>query len=1758
MKRLVVIFALLILPFASLPARELKKEWRDYYRLSRGDRPLDQIAKLHEIRTLALERKLPDDLLDACRAEERINSQMNWKTGDSLHRALTEVIESFGEPLLTYRWLDRDMEYAMAHREELESGCHPYLQRPHVHFLQSQDENDITNDFEWILWNRITGSPGLIPDSQEYRLLNELIGNRYPARPYLQYLAARRAEDCLSALQAVMDQYSGDAFRFIPGKEILDERLERLRKDKKATEESFKKLYDDAGAFSREEKAEKGVHKRMNLSVDYIRRTLKASSMNIGFQNDSIVLTGRNIGMGTLTFSSGANKRIVFFRNRHRRFYMLDTVKVHMPVLPDGSYYVFSDDHLASSTYNKHTISLAIRQQGKAFAVYVADYKTGEPVPSSTICLTNPRNGKKVLEREISLDGFTVLPGDIQNKIGKKNTLLEARVGERRSSSVNVARSGKDVVDSPAMLHARIYNSQGAYRPGDTLRAKAILYEGDLCKKVNTLPEGKDVQIVFYNAERKKLASIDLKTNAFGSIAWEWPIPVGERNGLWDIEVVYHKQTAVCSSFRVDDFVLPTFEVSFDSQSDPYLPDTPFVVKGKLVSYSGHPVDGISLDGLVTRNGKVVWQGTVFVDGDGSLRIPFEFSEEGDYLLNVRALDTTGETRDFKYRFAVSSRLSLRVELDNAGSDDFSLRGTKLEETVLTEPVGRFSWTVQNGDKSVRLPIIYQLLGPDGKTLMEGTSDEILELDMSVFPDGLYFLRGNVAAGKYHAQVDQPVLKLTSRLDARVRSVFLPGETEIENGLPIRARFGAGDGQLWAVVTLTAPDGKILESRLVHLDGINSIMDVEYIYKDTYPDAVRLEIFYFRDEEQVTHKADYHRVRHIMDLPLSFSRFEDRTRPGSPYTLSLQTKPGVEAAVAVFDKSLDTMAPNVWERVELLQPEFRKPWFQTISGFVTGDYKQLFAGDRGLVSGIVVDEEGKPVIGAVIMIQWARQGVIADMDGRFSLNVPAGTPLEINCLGYLSTTARASSDMRIVLREDTQKLEDVVVIGYGTLRRGDLRGRLAGLSSSSGIRIRGTNSRADEFVQEDSFVGDVPEFSDNSFRNKFSESLAFEPFLYPDAAGNVGVTFRTSDKLSTYHVNVFAHEPSMRNAAMQRDFVVTVPVQISVTPPRYLYGGDCYSLSVSVSNISSDTLRGRLYSKVEMKGEEIRPITVHVADLTVPAAGTATALFPITVPLLPQSASAAGPDDQELDIRLVFEGDCFNDAVRLSVPVYRAEQLLTECHSALAGKEAVDSLRGLFVNFPGDKAETAFMTLREVVEDGLEQWTFPEDPDALSLSADFYARALLGRDTTGTLAPLMALRQSDGGFAWTEGQDSSPVVTATLLERFAVLRDRGITIPDMAQTVRYLDYFQLGNWYPQWCGGLSDEEYMDIRAMWSGIPLDTDRVEDKAIRQYRLRNFRRFARKYLTPGRYDYANGWVLDKARRVRTLRNLTASESGLALGKAWGEVLFTASRFDKSIKRDLISLQQYAVPHPSGGFYYPNAILPFRGLLSSEVYAHALLSGLLDGPVSDGLRLWLILQNETQSWTCDPAYLDALQIVQSSPDSILNRRIVTLTACGSIPLVDIHESGNGMRINRQFYLEEDGKRTVLQPGDTLLVGDKVIACYGLWSSENRSFVRINAFREACFRPADQLSGPVVASIDPIQIDGLWTRLPECYRDVRTDRTSWWLDVCPEGASRWEESFFVTQAGTFTAPVVTVESLYAPQYGANAAHCVPLSVYYQ
>ena len=96
------------------------------------------------------------------------------------------------------------------------------------------------------------------------------------------------------------------------------------------------------------------------------------------------------------------------------------------------------------------------------------------------------------------------------------------------------------------------------------------------------------------------------------------------------------------------------------------------------------------------------------------------------------------------------------------------------------------------------------------------------------------------------------------------------------------------------------------------------------------------------------------------------------------------------------------------------------------------------------ISGIVVDESGIPVIGANVSVKGTSNGTITDVDGKFTLEVSNGAILEISYIGFLSQTVKADgSNVSVILKEDTQKLDEVVVVGYGVQKKSNVTGSVA-------------------------------------------------------------------------------------------------------------------------------------------------------------------------------------------------------------------------------------------------------------------------------------------------------------------------------------------------------------------------------------------------------------------------------------------------------------------------------------------------------------------------------------------------------------------------------------------------------------------------------------------------------------------------------------------------------------------------------------------
>ena len=1862
--------------------------WKEADAFRKADMPQKQLAVLERIRDEAAAKRLHKDFYDAATEAFGVAVSRNWKDSERLEKDLERRIDEYDEPIVTFIHRSGEgypADSILASESRLRTGRNTAFYTGFS--LPDGAMEDVVislvkDDFEYCLWKVCSENEAFDPEGKAFRALRTLCSGRYPLEEYLDYRKSlyripygKSMEECLR----FAGEHRGQAVRLL----ALGEYVTCL-KDSLDRADAASPGYEDLLSLCREYEEERktyrsGTDRLIATQVKTFENmigTLKAKDLAVEFERDTVRILARNLRSVTLTLKTDERKPVSLFRTTVSasgdKLYAADTVEVVLPGIDDGDYLVElrSGNVKRESRYSRRSLSIASRKDAEMRnLIYIADSQTGEPLAKADLeCF---RSGElRSTAKDFALDGFTPLPDSFRDSSGgpAANSVVASFRGPdgflRKSPELwltygEFASSGTGETSA----ECSIFTDKAAYKPGETLRFKAVLYQARTDGS-SVVGQGCPVSVSLKDAEGKEAASADLVTNEYGSVAGDFLLPAGRRNGRYRLEVSFtapgdSRPTMRSRTVIVDEFVLPDYVISFEPSDSLFLSGDTVAVRGSVVSFTGHKVAAASATYEVREYSRTILSGTLALGDDGSFEIRFPSASEGSgrpYSVTVRVADATGETIENSRSVFVQGTLYPSVEILNESGAKARVSAQDWSDVRTVsgpEALVRFSITNPEG-KPVALPVSYTLVDPEGRVSASGSGKTGETVTLELPSAGAYSLKMDVkAVGRggrtISASRQTRLLRFddsASTLDAPFEHVFsLVGpcrDGSLRPGEDIHLKVGAGDGPVWMLVELFGDRKQLLEKRLVFLEGVSgkegSVADVMFDCRDEYPEGLFLNVFYFRKGRSFSYSKTFVREREMPALPLSFSRFVDRTLPGARYGISLSTDPDAEAVAAVFDKSSETFGANVWNRSFKPVREVASVSVRSGCGFFSGE------------------------------------------------NLP---------LGYDSMT------------------EDVAIV-YGKPS-----GRPLVATKSSVVmndRVASAPDVVDSVVEESSavFDDDASGSATGPVRSDFSTSLAFEPFLRPDSDGNISFDFETSDRLSTFVVQVYAHDKSMRDTLVRKEFVVSLPVRLSVVQPDYLYRGDRLTLHAALNSLSGKPVDGTVTLSLFSSGDyrDSRPFRTYSKKVTVPAG----AALPLSFDLKPA-------DGDSLGILLSFAGngaetgEAFSDCVFVTVPVKEDCQVITESHSAVllpgADRDVVlKQLRERFTGISSYGAEYSETDIRAMLLDALPGKVDPERKDVLSVTEAIYVRkvaASLGADVSGECTDgelmnmLASCRNADGGFGWFPGMKSSPALTAAVLERYSRLCRLGLaagrseltagrsdSVPcgfdagsagsdsvsggsgltaggsdsapggfdsgsagsdsvsggsepapggfDPAPSVRYLDNTQFlhGCAMPFWSGLLSWEQYMHVRSLYPEIGFDVSSETASGMMAVKdnLKEFKTFASRYLTPTARDGRGlqGMILQKARRIATLLNLASSREGKALASAWGITFGTGAKLRKSLEADVLSLVEYAVSHPSGGWYYPDAVMPQRGLLENELYAHTILCDIFDdeyvrtvtpsaglptlsaglptpSALADGIRLWIMLQKETQDWDTDPAFVDAVGVVLRGGDSVLGTRVVSLTKTYRSEISGIKAAGNGFSIERRFYREipatsatsgpevasgaassaslasggsvssaslaggetafgpavtdgtstassisgggrsasPDGRiREEISEGAELAVGDKIIAEYRISSDENRSFVRLSAPREASFRPVDQLSRNYGWWLGIIRLDGSFSITPQGYRNVKSDRTEYYFDVYPEDKTVIREEFFVTQEGTFKAPVVTIESLYAPHYRAN------------
>ena len=109
-------------------------------------------------------------------------------------------------------------------------------------------------------------------------------------------------------------------------------------------------------------------------------------------------------------------------------------------------------------------------------------------------------------------------------------------------------------------------------------------------------------------------------------------------------------------------------------------------------------------------------------------------------------------------------------------------------------------------------------------------------------------------------------------------------------------------------------------------------------------------------------------------------------------------------------------------------------------GLILGLFLSVSAFAQIDVKGHVKDATGEPIIGATVRVDGTQTATITDFDGNFVLKANQGATLSISYVGYVTAQVKAAPNVTVILQDDQTVLQDVVVIGYGTVRKSDATG----------------------------------------------------------------------------------------------------------------------------------------------------------------------------------------------------------------------------------------------------------------------------------------------------------------------------------------------------------------------------------------------------------------------------------------------------------------------------------------------------------------------------------------------------------------------------------------------------------------------------------------------------------------------------------------------------------------------------------------------
>lgn len=1388
----------------------------------------------------------------------------------------------------------------------------------------------------------------------------------------------------------------------------------------------------------------------------------------------------------------------------------------------------------------------------------VVNATDGQPVPGAKIVLYDRNYDDKTgkFKRLIHARMTTDAQGEAYFKNVDGKVLIY--------TSTDKFAPAKDIFLSRARYYEKkddetkyqLFTDRAIYRPGQKVHATSVSY---IVKKgLDASVPGKSMELKFIlrDANWKQVAEQKATTDEYGTASVDFELPQGGQTGMYHVSV----NNRANSSFRVEEYKRPTFEITFPKVNEKYNWGDTVVVKASAKTYAGVPVQGAKVEYQVTRRNQLWWWGAGSAgqlvktdscvtreDGTFDVEIPLEASLSGkdeadmsDFMRIARffnfevsaiVTDISGESHEGVMSLPLGTKptiltvnLPKRIEADSLKTVTFAYRNASGMEisSNLKYRIDKGEWK----DAEANAPI-----------------------SMAVLPSGVHEMEAICGQDTLQQKFTLFSIKDTHPMEPTTEWYYQTAKTFPRDGKPVYVQVGSSENGAHIVYSIIAGN-KLLEKGAWELG--DSIVTLPFTYKPEYASGVVINYSFVKNGECYTRKISIARPLPEKKLNITWKTFRDRLTPGrkEKWTLQITTPDGKPAKAqlmsVLYDKSLDQLADHTWKMSlgfsQWLPDCYWKSNLKYYEMGLSGTYPTKYYDEKELD----VDK----------------------FDGKyFSFYAyMQAVPLSKLERSYGGTVEAVRIQKDELVREEAKVMR--------------IRGSKMARVGASAPSVNKVFDVVEEMPQ---FAGgsgsDAGQYLDKvQVRENLNETAFFYPALESDNQGNVAINFTLPESVTTWKFMGLAHDKEMRNGCLVDEAVAQKTVMVQPNMPRFLREGDKSCIVVKLFNTSDKKVSGNARMQI-LDAETQKVVWQKTQGYRIDAEGSATISFDVQ-----------GLKEGVYINKVVAAGNGYSDGEQHYLPVLSNRELVVNTLPITLhqkGEQNFD-LSKLFLNKEGKQAKGAEDAKVTVEYTNNPSWLMvkalpaisnPDEEDAISLMSAIYANTItthiqkhlslekqpeqnLSQETIrlqNQVEKLKKLQNADGSFSWWKGMKGSRYMTTSVAEMMvrlnAVVGVQKSTAKMLTSAINYLSW----------------QTAQEVREM--------KKMEEKKHKVSPSEQALHYLYILSMDGRKMKQNQEA-DKTYLLEKMSKMTGDFT--IYGKARAAVVLAKNCQQNADYREkageyLQSVNEYAVYREEMGRYYDTrkALYSWRNYkIPTQVSVIEAMQMLKpnDKQTIEELQRWLLMSKRTQSWDTPVNTVDAVYAFMKGNESNWNKRAenavlkldgkllpmpqdsTTLgyvktekagkastlsinkksdyTSWGAVyaefkqPLSEIASAESGIKVRRVIVPAESQGRGKAQAK----VGEKVKVTLIITADRDYDFVKIVDKRAACLEPVNQLSGYQ------------WGM--ECYVSPKDNTTNFYFDRLSKGKHFVEMEYYVDRKGDYQSGSCTAECTYSPEFG--------------